>query len=325
MRFCIVGAGAIGGFLGVRLAAAGHDVSMIARGAHLAAIRATGARLVVGGATTVARVAASDDPADLGPQDHVILTLKAPALPGLVPRLAPLLGPDTTVVTAMNGIPWWFCQGIGGALEGARLDAVDPGGRLAACVDPARIVGCVIHAGASVMEPGVVRHAAGDHFIFGEPSHRLTGRVQALADAATAGGLRGATTENIHQDVWLKLLGNLSMGAVSLLTAATLKDIGDDPGLRAVAARLLDESRAVGECFGLRLDMTNDARIDLGAALGRFRPSILQDLEAGRPMEIDAMITVVAELGKRAGRATPALDIVLDLIQGRARLAGLYP
>ncbi|MGE0254402.1 MAG: 2-dehydropantoate 2-reductase [Alphaproteobacteria bacterium] len=325
MKICIVGAGAIGGFLGVRLAAAGHDVSMIARGAHLAAIRAHGARLVMGGTTTVVRVAASDDPADLGPQDHVVLTLKAPALPGLVPRLGPLLGAGTSVITAMNGIPWWFCNGIGGALEGARLDSVDPGGRLAATVAPDRVIGCVVHAGASVSEPGVIRHAAGDHFIFGEPSHAATPRVQALAEAATAAGLRGTASDNIHREVWLKLLGNLSMGAVSVLTAATLQDIGDDASLRRVAATLLDECRAVGRTFGLTLDMTNDARIDLGAALGRFRPSILQDLEAGRPMEIDAMITVVAELGRRAGVATPALDLVLALVQGRARIAGLYP
>ncbi|MBM3558784.1 MAG: 2-dehydropantoate 2-reductase [Alphaproteobacteria bacterium] len=325
MRICIVGAGAIGGFLGVRLAVAGHDVSLIARGAHLAAIRAHGVHLVMSGATTVVSLAASDNPADLGRQDYVILTLKAPSLPSLVPRLGPLLGGETTVVTAMNGLPWWFYNGIGGPLEVEPLDAVDPDGGLAAAVDPASIVGCVVHAGASVPEPGVVRHAAGDHFIFGEPSHVVTARVRALAAAVTDAGLRGEASDNIHREIWLKLLGNLSMGTISVLTGATLRNIGDDRNLRAAAAMLLDECRAVGARFGLTLAMTNDARIDLGAALGHFRPSILQDLEAGRPMEIDAVITVVAELGRRAGVVTPVLDMVLALVQGRARLAGLYP
>ncbi len=324
MKICIVGAGAIGGFLGVRLADAGHEVSLLARGAHLAAIRDNGAKLVDQRGETVVRVAASDDPAEFGPQDYVVITLKTPSLPAVVPSLQPLLSDDTAVVSAMNGIPWWFCQNLEGPLHGRHLKTIDPDGQLAAALSPERIIGCVVHAGASVNEPGVIRHAAGDLFILGEPDGTAKARTKALAEAITGSGLTGRVTDSIHQDIWLKLIGNMGMGPISALTKLTLSGIANDPDARAIAVAMIEEAIAIGEQIGLPLDMSAEARVDLGAGLGDFKPSILQDLEKGRPMEIDTLIGVVAELGMLVGIATPTIDTVLALQRAQARFAGLY-
>ena len=324
MKICIVGAGAIGGFLGVRLADAGHEVSLLARGGHLAASRAAGVKLIDQRGETSVRVAASDDPADFGAQDFVVITLKTPSLPAVVPNLQPLLGDDTAVVTAMNGIPWWFCEHLEGPLKGRHLDTIDPGGRLAAALPTERIVGCVVHAGASVSEPGVIRHAAGGLFIVGEPGSAAKARTIALGEAITASGLTGRVTDAIHQEIWLKLIGNMGMGPISALTKLTLAGVANDPDARALAVALMNEAIAVGGRIGLRMDMSAEDRVDLGAELGDFKPSILQDLEKGRPMEIDALIGVVAELGQLAGVATPTVDTVLALQRAQARFAGLY-
>ena len=324
MKICIVGAGAIGGFLGIRLAAAGHDVSLLARGAHLAAIRDNGATLVDKSGETVVRVPASDNPAELGPQDYVIITLKTPALPAVVPSLQPLLQGETTVVSAMNGIPWWYCEHLDGPLQGRHLDTIDPGGQLAAALPAERIVGCVVHAGASVSEPGVIRHAAGNLFIIGEPDGVAKPRTAALADAITGSGLTGRITDAIHQEIWVKLIGNMGMGPISALTKLTLAGIANDADARTVAVALIQEAMAVGERMGLHMDMSPQERVDLGAQLGDFKPSILQDLEKGRPMEIDTMIGVVAELGQLVDLATPTIDTVLALQRAQARFAGLY-
>ena len=324
MKICIVGAGAIGGFLGVRLADAGHEVSLLARGGHLATIRADGVKLIDQRGETSVRVAASDDPADFGAQDFVVITLKTPSLPAVVPNLQPLLGDDTAVVTAMNGIPWWFCEHLEGPLKGRHLDTIDPGGRLAAALPTERIVGCVVHAGASVSEPGVIRHAAGGLFIVGEPGSAAKARTIALGEAITASGLTGRVTDAIHQEIWLKLIGNMGMGPISALTKLTLAGVANDPDARALAVALMNEAIAVGGRIGLRMDMSAEDRVDLGAELGDFKPSILQDLEKGRPMEIDALIGVVAELGQLAGVATPTVDTVLALQRAQARFAGLY-
>lgn len=324
MKICIAGAGAIGGVLGIRLADAGHDVSLLARGAHLAAIRANGAKLVDQRGETVVRVAASDDPADFGPQDFVVITLKTPSLPAVVPNLQPLLGNDTAVVTAMNGIPWWFCEHLEGPLKGRRLKTIDPDGGLAAALPAERIIGCVVHAGASVSEPGVIRHAAGDLFIVGEPDGATRPRTTALSEAITGCGLTCRVTGAIHQEIWLKLVGNMGMGPISALTKLTLSGIANDPGARSLAVAMIEEAVAIGERVGLHMDMTAQARVDLGAELGDFKPSILQDLEKGRPMEIDALIGVVAEMGQLVGVATPTIDTVLALQRAQARFAGLY-
>jgi 2-dehydropantoate 2-reductase len=324
VKICIVGAGAIGGFLGVRLAEAGHDVSLLARGNHLAAIRDNGATLVDQRGETVVQVSASDDPADFGPQDFVVITLKTPSLPAVVPNLTPLLGGDTAVVSAMNGIPWWFCEHLAGPLKGHRLRAVDPDGRLATALPAGRIIGCVVHAGASVSEPGVIRHAAGDLFIIGEPDGITKTRTTALGDAITGAGLTGRVTEAIHQEIWLKLIGNMGMGPISALTKLTLSGVANDPDARSIAVAMMEEAIAIGEQVGLHMDMSAEERVELGAQLGDFKPSILQDLEKGRPMEIDALIGVVAEMGELAKVPTPTIDTVLALQRAQARFAGLY-
>lgn len=324
MKICIVGAGAIGGFLGIRLADAGHDVSLLARGAHLAALRDNGAKLVGQQGEIVVRVAASDDPAEFGLQDYVIITLKTPSLPAVVPNLHPLLGDDTTVVSAMNGIPWWFCQHLEGPLNGDHLKTIDPEGRLAAALPAERIVGCVVHAGASVSEPGVIRHAAGDLFIVGEPDGATKPRTTALGEAITGSGLTGRVTDSIHQEIWLKLIGNMGMGPISALTKLTLSGIANDPDARSLAVAMMEEAIAIGERIGLHMDMSAQARVDLGAELGDFKPSILQDLEKGRPMEIDALIGVVAEMGQLVDIPTPTIDTALALQRAQARFAGLY-
>ncbi len=324
MKICIVGAGAIGGFLGVRLAEADHDLSLLARGDHLAAIRKNGATLIDELGETVVEVVASDDPADFGPQDYVIITLKTPSLPAVVPSLAPLMGEDTAVVSAMNGIPWWFCQNLEGPLKGHRLKSIDPDGQLAAALPAERIIGCVVHAGASVSEPGVIRHAAGGLFIIGEPDGTSKQRTTALGDAITGAGLTGQVTDAIHQEIWLKLVGNMGMGPISALTSLTLAGIANDPDARPIAVAMMEEAIAIGERIGLHMNMSAEDRVDLGAQLGDFKPSILQDLEKGRPMEIDALIGVVAEMGELAEVPAPTIDIVLALQRAQARFAGLY-
>lgn len=324
MRICIVGAGAIGGILAARLANTGHDVSAVARGPHLAAIREHGLTLRAGETEFTVDIAASDDPADLGPQDFVIVTLKAPALPGIAPALTPLLGPGTSFVTAMNGVPWWFCQALTGPLAGRFLPSIDPDGALSGTLSPDQLLGCVVHAGASVPEPGVIHHAAGDLFIVGDASRETTKPATQLAEAITETGLVGRATDDIHGEIWLKLIGNMGMGPICALTGATLAGLARDSDVRPIAAAMMQEAMDVGEALGLSLNMSAEARIDLGAELGEFKPSILQDLELGRPLEIDAMVTVVAEMGEIAGIGTPTINTVLALLRGRARLAGLY-
>lgn len=324
MKVCIVGAGAIGGLLAARLAQAGCDVSAIARGPHLAAIQTNGLRYIAGDTEFVARVTASDDPRALGVQNFVVLTVKAPALPALAPMLAPLSDADTTIVSAMNGVPWWFSRALPEPLHGRRLNAVDPDGVLDAAFPQETLLGCVVHAGASVPEPGVIHHAAGDHFIVGSATRTASPAAEKLAAAIAASGLQGVATDDIHGEIWMKLIGNMGMGPISVLTGATLIKIARDMDVRPIAAAMMQEAIDVGNALGLPMTMGVEERIELGAELDEFKPSILQDLERGRPMEIDALITVVAELGGIAKIPTPTIDTLLALVRGRARLAGLY-
>ena len=324
LRICVVGAGASGGILAARLSRAGHDVSAIARGPNLAAIQNQGLTLRSAQETFTVEIAASDAAADLGVQDYVIITVKAPALPGLASALTPLLGPDTAVVTAMNGIPWWFCHALTGPLAGRTLTATDPDGKLDNTLGGDRLLGCVVHVGASMPEPGVVNHAAGDLFIIGDATRRMSTPADQLTEVVSGAGLDGRTTDDIHGEIWMKLLGNMGMGPICALTGATLKVLADDRDVRPVAAAMMQEAVDVGEARGLSATMDVETRINLGAELGEFKPAILQDLELGRPMEIDAMVTVVVEMGAIAGVPTPTIDTVLALLRGRARRANLY-
>jgi 2-dehydropantoate 2-reductase len=319
MRICIFGAGAIGGYLGAKLAQAGAEVSLVARGPHLAAIRDRGLVLVEEGATSTVAVRATDDAATLGPQDYVIVTLKAHSVPPVVPLILPLLGPDSTLVSGVNGLPWWYFHRHGGPYEGHRLASVDPGDAQWAGFGPDRVLGCVVYPAAEVSEPGVVRHIEGNRFSLGEPSGDISIRASALSRVLQTAGLKAPVRPRLRDEIWVKLWGNLSFNPISALTLATLDVLCADPGTRAVARAMMVEAQAIAERLGVTFPIDVDRRIDGGAAVGAHRTSMLQDLEAGRPMEIEALVGSVQELGRLVGVATPAIDIVLALVRLRAR------
>jgi 2-dehydropantoate 2-reductase len=323
MRICIYGAGAIGGYLGVQLALAGEDVTLIARGPHLAAMRENGLKLLIDGEQRVAHPLCTDDPAEAGPQDYVIVTLKAHSAPAVVQPMQPLLGPDTAVVSAVNGVPWWYFYGLEGPWRDRRLETVDPGGVQWDGIGPERAIGCVVYPATEVVEPGVIQHLDGNRFTLGEPSGDKTERVKALASAFIAAGLR-APVRRIRNEIWVKLWGNLSFNPISALTLETLDTVATDVGTRAIAKAMMLEAKAIGDELGVRFPVDVEKRIDGAAAVGAHRTSMLQDLERGRPMEIDALVSSVQEMGRLVGVATPTIDVVLALVQQRARVAGTY-
>ncbi|MDA0218538.1 MAG: 2-dehydropantoate 2-reductase [Proteobacteria bacterium] len=324
MKIAIYGAGAIGGYLGALLADAGAQVTLIARGPHLAAIREKGLSLEMNGQTTTRRIAATDDAAEAGPQDHVIVALKAHSVPAVVDAMQPLLGPDTAVVTAVNGVPWWYFHALEGPWKDRRLESVDPGGRQWDRIGPQRAIGCVVYPACDVPEPGLVRHIEGDRFVLGEPSGEKTDRVMALAEIMRQAGFKTPVKPGIRDEIWIKLWGNLCFNPVSALTGATLEQIGTDPGTRVVCRAMMLEAQAIGGKLGVRFAIDVEKRMDGAVAVGAHKTSMLQDFEKGRPMEIDALVTVVAELGRIVEEPTPAIDMVLALVQQKAELAGLY-
>ena len=323
MKICIYGAGAIGGYLGVQLALAGEDVTLVARGPHLAAMRTRGLKLLVGGEERIAHPRCTDDPSEVGPQDYVIVTLKAHSVPDVVDAMQPLLGPDTAVVTATNGVPWWYFYGLEGPWRDVRLESVDPGGVQWQKIGPERAIGCVVYPATEVVEPGVIRHLDGDRFTLGEPTGDKTERVQALSRVLIVAGFR-APIRDIRDELWVKLWGNLSFNPISALTLETLDVVATDPGTRGVARAMMLEARAVGEKLGVRFKVDVDQRIDGAAAVGSHRTSMLQDLDKGRPMEIDALVGAVQEMGRLVELPTPTIDVVLALVRQRARAAGCY-
>ena len=328
-KICIYGAGAIGGWLGARLAAQGGAVSAVARGATLAALRTHGLRLREAGADgAVAErafaVQASDSPFDLGPQDLVIVAVKAPAMAEVARAIAPLLGPDTAVLTAMNGVPWWFLQGFGGPLAGTRLESVDPGGAIAQAIDARRVIGGVVHASCSIDEPGVVRRHFGNGLIVGEPAGGGTPRLQALAALLRAAGFDTTVSAQIQKDVWYKLWGNMTINPISAFTGATADRILDDDLARGFVSAVMLEAREIGARIGVPIDQTPEDRHAVTRKLGAFKPSMLQDVEAGRSVELDALVASVRELGQLTGVATPFTDALLGLARLHARVRGLY-
>jgi len=322
-KICIFGAGAIGGYIGAKLARAGADVSLVARGPHLAAMKANGLTLIEEAGTFTVPVAATDDPAALGPQDYVILTLKAHSIPRIVPAMQPLLGPNTTIVYGVNGIPWWYFYGMPGPHADARLTSVDPGDVQWNGLGPERMLGCVVYPAAEVTEPGVVRHIEGNRLSLGEPSGEKSARAARISEALNAAGLKAPVRPRIRDEIWVKLWGNLSFNPISALTHATLDVLCADPGTRQVARNMMLEAQTIAESLGVKFPIDVDRRIDGGAAVGAHRTSMLQDLDAGRPMEIDALVASVQELGRLTGAATPTIDTVLALVRLRARSAGL--
>ncbi len=320
MKICIYGAGAIGGYLAVQLAAQDHEVSVVARGAHLAAIRERGLVLRIDGEERVARVHATDDPATLGAQDYVVITLKAHSAPAVVDAMAPLLGDDTAVVTAMNGVPWWYFHALDCPWRDRVLESVDPGGRQWHGIGPERAIGCVVYPATEITEPGVVTHVSGNRFTLGEPSGEKSDRVVALSKALIAAGFK-SPVRNIRDEIWVKLWGNLSFNPISALTRATLDVIATGEETRAVARNMMLEAQAIGEKLGVRFGVDVDKRIDGAAAVGAHKTSMLQDLERGRPMEIEALVGAVAELGRITDTPTPTIDTVLALVRLLARNA----
>jgi len=325
MKICVYGAGAIGGHIGALLARGAAEVSLVARGPHLDAINRDGLRLRVGGEEIAARVAASDDPGTLGVQDYVIVTLKAHQLAGAAPAMQALLGPDTAVVTAMNGIPYWYFHGLAGPHAGTRIEAVDPGGTIWAAIAPERVIGCVVYTAAAVAEPGLVVHESGDRYSLGEPDGTKSERALKLAKAMGAAGMKAPVKTNIRDEIWLKLWGNLSFNMIAVLTHGPLDQMAGEPGTRAIARAMMVEAQAIGEALGVKFPFDVERRMDVAKAVGPHKPSTLQDLERGRPMEIDALLTAVQEMGALTGTPTPTIDLILTLVQQRARNAGLYP
>jgi 2-dehydropantoate 2-reductase len=324
MKVCIFGAGAIGGYMGVKLAKAGADVSLVARGPHLAAMQEKGLTLIEEGETTTVPVTASDDPAALGVQDYVIVTLKAHSVPPVVSKMAPLIGPNTTIVSGVNGVPWWYFHKLEGAHEGTRLDSVDPGNVQWDGFGPDRVLGCVVYPAAEVIEPGVIKHIEGNRFSLGEPDGSKSDRAQALSKILANAGLKAPVRPKLRDEIWVKLWGNLSFNPISALTHATLDVLCTDEGTRAVARNMMVEAQEIAERLGVKFPIDVDRRIAGGAAVGAHRTSMLQDLDQGRPMEIDALVASVQELGSITGVSTPTIDTVLGLIRLRARTAGLY-
>ncbi len=324
MKICIYGAGAIGGWIGSRLAQSGCSVSVVARGSTLDALQLHGLRLHQGRHVTSQAVASSATPAELGLQDLVVLAVKAPSLPEVLRQIGPLLGPDTMVLSAMNGVPWWFLQGFGGRLSGTRLTSVDPNGELAEALPAHHIIGCVVHANCSVDKPGLVHHHFGNKLIVGEPTGEKTARIERLASLLEKAGFEVEVSGQIQKEIWFKLWGNMTLNPISALTGATADLIMDDELVRGFISSVMLEAREIGARIGINIDQQPEDRHQVTRELGAFKTSMLQDVEAGKAVELDALVGAVRELGQLTGVATPFTDALLGLARLQARVHGLY-
>jgi 2-dehydropantoate 2-reductase len=324
-RVLIFGAGAIGGYMGVKLAQAGARVTFFARGAHLDAMKRDGIKLISEGAETIVKDANfTGDPRDADDQDYVIVSLKAHGLVAAVDQVASLLGPKTALVTAMNGVPYWYFHKHGGPHDGAQLKSVDPDGALWSKLGPERAIGCVVYPAANILAPGVIEHTYSNRFTLGEPDGSKSERVAALSELMIKAGFKAPVRPRIRDDMWVKLWGNLCFNPLSALTGATLDVITGDAETRAVARTMMLEAQAVGEALGVKFGIDVDKRIDGAAEVGAHKTSMLQDLEAKKPMEIDALLGAVVEMGGLTGHDMPACKMVLALVRQRARIAGVY-
>jgi 2-dehydropantoate 2-reductase len=323
MKICIFGAGAIGGLMGAKLAAKGDvDVTFIARGPHLAAMRENGVKLISDGTEQIVHPRCVESAEEAGPQDYVLVTLKAHSLPSAAKQMQPLLGPDTAIVSAVNGIPWWYFHGLGGAYEGRIVQSVDPDGQVSALLPPSRAIGCIVYPAAEVTAPGVIDHSYGDRFSLGEPDGSRSPRAQALSEALIAAGFKAPVRPKIRDELWVKLWGNMAFNPISALTTATLDVLTGDEGQRGVARAMMLEGQRVAEALGVRFAIDVDKRIAGAAEVGAHKTSMLQDLERGRPMEIEALLGAVVELADWVGEAAPISRSVLALVRARARAAG---
>jgi 2-dehydropantoate 2-reductase len=325
MKIAVFGAGAIGGLLAVKLHQADAEVTVIVRGPHLAAIRANGMTLKSDGQTITAPLRATDKAEEAGRQDYVIVTLKANGLIPAAAEIAKLMGPETALVTGINGIPYWYFYGLDGPWRDRVVESVDPGGKLWNILPPRQTIGCVIYPAAEVTEPGVIEHTYGTRFSLGEPDGSKSARVEALSQMIVKAGLKAPVRTNIRDEIWVKLWGNLAFNPLSALTASTLDRLAFRPDLRAVVRAMMEEGEAVGRAVGAQFSVTLDRRADGAGEVGAHKTSMLQDLERGRPIEIDALLGAVVELGDLTGSKTPLCSAILALVRERARQAGCYP
>jgi 2-dehydropantoate 2-reductase len=320
VRIAIFGAGAIGGYLGAKLALKGDaEVTLIARGPHLAAMQAHGLRLIEDGVESVARPRLVADTREAGPQDYVVLTVKAHGVSPALEAIAPLLGPDTAVVTAQNGVPWWYFYGLEGPYRDRRVESVDPGGRIWETIGPQRVIGCVVYPACEIESPGVIRHTDDNRFSLGEPDNSRSERAAGLAQVLNAAGLRAPLRRNIRGEIWVKLWGNVVLNPLSALTRATLAQLGAEPATRAFARDVMLEVESVAAALGEKMAVDVDARLNGAFEVGEHKTSMLQDLELGRPMEVDAIVSAVVELARVAAVETPRLDALDGMIRLLAR------
>lgn len=326
MKICVYGAGAVGGMVAAWLARAGQEVSVLARGANLEAIRRHGLRIRAAPdrEPQVARVRAEENPARLGAQDCVIVAVKGHALPEVAVRIGPLLGPGTSIVTAMNGVPWWFFDRLAFGGGKLKLSSLDPGGALSRAMPTSRIVGCVIHFAASTPEPGVVSHAMGRRLILGEPGGTNGERTRAVAEACEGAGFEVLRSSSIEKEFWVKLLGNVSFNPVSALTLSTSDRLISDPMVKNYMVAVMREVLEIGRAVGVDAAIDPEVRIDMARALGPFKTSMLQDMESGKPLEIDGLLTGTLEIAREAGIAAPYTESLLGLIRVRAETSGQY-
>jgi 2-dehydropantoate 2-reductase len=320
MKICVFGAGAIGGYIGALLALKGEaEVSLIARGPHFHAMKAKGLTLHMAGREFNLRPRISDTPSELGIQDYIVLTLKAHALPAISDALQPLIGSSTAIVYGQNGIPWWYFYRHGGPHDGKHLESVDPGGVLWRKLGPQRAIGAVIWQAAELSAPGIVVHKYGERMPLAEPSGEKTARVQQLSRLLTSAGIKSPVRSNLRPEIWLKLWGNLSFNPLSVLTGETLAGMANDPGIRRIVKLMMSEAKTVAEALNISFPVSMDERIEMAAKVGEHRTSMLQDAEAGRPTELDALLGSVIELGRLMGVGTPTLELVYDLARARCR------
>ena len=321
MKFAIVGAGAIGAFVGAMLKRSGQDVALIARGPHLRALQQHGLRICGESGEFVTHPIATDDPAVVGPVDVVLVTLKAHSLTSMAPRLAPLMGPQTSVVSMQNGIAWWYFYRHGGEWEGTSLESVDPGGIIMKCIHPERVIGCIVYPSTTIVSPGVVRHIEGTRFALGEPDGRKSERCRQIADAFITAGFRCPIRSHIRHDMWVKLIGNVAYNPISALTRATLIEIVQCPETRVLAAAIMAEAEAVANQLGIELGVSIDQRLNGAEKVGAHKTSMLQDIEAGKPTELEALVGPILELGDKLGLSLPNISSVYACVKLLTRSA----
>ncbi len=325
MRIAIFGAGAIGGLIGVKLVQVGAEVTFIARGPHLEAMRTNGITLISEGKRVTVKANCASDSDAIGPQDYVFVTLKAHSLPAAAPHIAKLLAPDTALVVGVNGIPYWYFYGLDCRWRDRNVESVDPGGIVWRTLPPSRVIGCVVYPAAEVIEPGVIEHTYGNRFSLGEPDGSKSGRVDTLAKQLIAAGLKAPIRSNLRDELWVKLWGNLCLNPLSALTTSTLDRLAGESDLRDVSRTMMREAQMVAEALGVKFGVDLERRIDGALEVGAHKTSMLQDLERGRPIEIDALLGAVVELGTLTGHQMPMCRAILALTRERARRAGSYP